>query len=182
MVFNKLPMMMVLIAAGITGCGRPEAPPAAIAATPLSPVVAAPKPAVFEEDDESLKKMTEEMQKDRQQQRRIKALKMEKEQTDLELEEQKALAELNKFRRNTTDPVNEGAPPNSPDTDIKVAYIGGANLHKEAIVSINGTNYAVKEKERPLKDMEVVAITDNDVTIHFLSPQDTTATYPFKSE
>jgi len=138
-----------------------------------------PQPSMVDDTDETLKRITEDMERDRQQQRRIKELKMQKEETDLELEEQKALCELMKFKKDNMATVSDrdaGA-----NMDIKIVYLGGTDAQKEAILSINGTNYFVKDKESPLKNMRVQSITDDSVTIHFLSP-DSISTYQFKSE
>lgn len=141
-----------------------------------------PHPVVLNDNDEILKKMTEQMEKDREQQRRIKDLKMQREETDLEIEEQKALSELNKLKKDSMGSVNEGNSTNDINMDIKIVYLGGTDAQKEAILSINGTNYYVKDKNRPLKNIEVLSITNNDVTIHFLTPDNTTITYQFKPE
>ena len=145
-------------------------------------VVGMLKPVTMNDNDAILKKMTEQMEKDREQQRRIKNLKMQREETDLELEEQKALSELNKFKKDSIGSVNRENSVDDSNMDIKIVYLGGVEAQKEAILSINGTNYSVKNKDRPLKNIEVLSIANNDVTIRFLTPLNTTTVYQFKSE
>ena len=136
-------------------------------------VVGMLKPVTMNDNDAILKKMTEQMEKDREQQRRIKNLKMQREETDLELEEQKALSELNKFKKDSIGSVNRENSVDDSNMDIKIVYLGGVEAQKEAILSINGTNYSVKNKDRPLKNIEVLSIANNDVTIRFLTPLNT---------
>ena len=93
-------------------------------------------PVTANEDDAVIQK---QLDRDRRQQKQTKDLKTKLEQTNLELEQEKALAELNKLKKE-----NRGAF-NGPTVDgqnelpeIKVEYIGGDSVKKEAILSIGG--------------------------------------------
>ena len=66
--------------------------------------------------------------------------------------------------------------------EIKVDYIGGDNVKKEAILSIGGTSYQVKEKSNPTDNIQVVSISDSSVTLHFSAPQELTKTIDYKPE
>jgi hypothetical protein len=128
---------------------------------------------MLEGDDEALKEMKEQMDADRNQQRQIKMLKMQLEQVNLQLENEKAMAEINKLKSETAGyvrypQVNSGVP------NIKIIYIGGAETSKEAILSINGTSYSVKVNDRPVTNVEVLGITDQGVKVHLSAPRQRT--------
>ena len=124
----------------------------------------------------------QEMEKDRDQQRVLKDLRLKKEEIDLKLEEQKAMAELNKIRTESDDPINEGKTANDFNIDIKVVYVGGTETSKTAILYVNGMNYFVRERDRLLKNIEVLTITNNDVTVRFMNQEAKEIIYPFKPE
>ena len=132
------------------------------------------------EDDTAIQ---DQLDRDRQAQKQTKYLKTKLEQTNLELEQEKALAEINKLKIDNMgafkDPTEESQK-NFPE--IKVEYIGGNDIKKEAIVSIAGTNYQVKAKSNPTDNIQVVSISDSSVTLHFSAPQDLTKTIDYKPE
>ena len=132
------------------------------------------------EDDTAIQ---DQLDRDRQAQKQTKYLKTKLEQTNLELEQEKALAEINKLKIDNMgafkDPTEESQK-NFPE--IKVEYIGGNDVKKEAIVSIAGTNYQVKAKSNPTDNIQVVSISDSSVTLHFSAPQDLTKTIDYKPE
>ena len=132
------------------------------------------------EDDTAIQ---DQLDRDRQAQKQTKYLKTKLEQTNLELEQEKALAEINKLKIDNMgafkDPTEESQK-NFPE--IKVEYIGGNEVKKEAIVSIAGTNYQVKAKSNPTDNIQVVSISDSSVTLHFSAPQDLTKTIDYKPE
>ena len=124
-----------------------------------------------------------QLDRDREEQKKTKYLKTKLEQTDLELQQEKALAEINKLRMENMGTFKE------PSTDgqnglpeVKVQYIGGDSVKKEAILSIAGTSFQVKEKASPTDNIQVVAISDSSVTLHFNVPQEMTKTFDYKPE
>jgi hypothetical protein len=151
--------------------------------TPKNPVLPVDIKSTIPDDDEMLNKMKEQMDKDRDQQRRIKALRLKIEQTDLELKEQQALAEINKLRKsNAGFTKNEGSELNGEIPEMKVLYIGGTDKSKEAILSINNTNYTVKEKMTPLKNVEIISITDKGVNVRFTGKEISDLNIVYRSE
>lgn len=125
----------------------------------------------------------EQFDRDRKQQKQTKDLKIKLEQTNLELEQEKALAEINKLKKENVGAFNEpatGGQNNLPE--IKVDYIGGDSTKKEAILSINGASYQVKETSRPTADIQVISIADSSVTLHFSAPEELTKTIDYKPE
>jgi len=125
----------------------------------------------------------EQLDRDRQQQKQTKDLKFKLEQTNLELEQEKALAEIGKLKKENMGAFNEPAvdgQTNLPEIDVE--YIGGGPNQKEAILSIAGSTYQVKPKSNPIDSVQVVSITDSSVTLHFTAPQDLTKTFDFKPE
>jgi len=124
-----------------------------------------------------------QLDRDREEQKKTKYLKTKLEQTDLELQQEKALAEINKLKTENMGTFKE------PSTDgqnglpeVKVQYIGGDSIKKEAILSIAGTSFQVKEKSSPTDNIQVIAISDSSVTVHFNAPQETTKTIDYKPE
>ena len=135
------------------------------------------------EDSPSIKEMKEQIESDRLQQKKIKTLKLQLEQTNLQLEQEKSLSEISKLEKENTGVVNvSNGQGQGKYPDIKVIYIGGTAESKEAILSINGNNYSVKEKNRPVKNVQVLSITDTNVTVHFNLPQDLMTTIEYKPE
>ena len=117
------------------------------------------------------------------QQKQTKDLKIKLEQTNLELEQEKALAEINKLKKENMGAFNEPAVEGQNNLpEIKVEYIGGNSVKKEAILSIGGTSYQVKEKSSPTDNIQVVSISDSSVTLHFSAPQELTKTIDYKPE
>jgi hypothetical protein len=142
-----------------------------------------PMKELTQEDTQSMKEMKEQIENDRLQQKKIKTLKLQLEQTNLQLEQEKALSEISKLQKEDTSVVNVSNDRGQDKyPDIKVIYIGGTADKKEAILSINGNNYSVKEKNKPVKNVEVVSITDAAVTVHFDLPQDLMTTIEYKPE
>jgi hypothetical protein len=125
----------------------------------------------------------QQLDRDREEQKQTKNLKIKLEQTDLELEQEKALAEINKLKMENTGLFKEPSADGQKDLpEIKVEYIGGDSVQKEAIVSIAGLSYQVKEKSSPTDNIQVLAISDSSVTLHFSSPQELTKTIDYKPE
>jgi hypothetical protein len=135
---------------------------------------------ISQKDDASIQ---EQFDRDRDDQRQTKYLKTKLEQTNLELEQEKALAEINKLKMENTgifnDPASEGQK-NLPE--VKVEYIGGDSVKKEAILSIAGARFQVKEKSSLTDNIQVVSISDSSVTLHFSSPVALTKTIDYKPE
>jgi len=132
------------------------------------------------ENDAAIQK---QFDRDRQQQKMTKDLKNKLEQTNLELEQEKAISEINKLKKQDVGEFNEpsrDAQNNLPE--IKVEYIGGNSVKKEAILSIAGTTFQVKEKSIPTDNIQVVSISDTGVTLHFSAPQQLTKTIDYKPE
>jgi len=151
-----------------------EALPSVKQSAPVLPVEQAPS------DDNAIQTL---LDRDREEQKQTKYLKTKLEQTDLELQQEKALAEINKLRMENMGTFKE------PSTDgqnglpeVKVQYIGGDSVKKEAILSIAGTSFQVKEKASPTDNIQVVAISDSSVTLHFNVPQEMTKTFDYKPE
>jgi len=137
----------------------------------------------LQEDSQSMKEMKEQMDSDRLQQKKIKMLKLQLEQTNLQLEQEKARSQISKLEKENISVVNDSNQQGQDKyPDVKVVYIGTTASSKEAIVSINGNNYSVKEKNMPVKNVRVDAITDNSVTLHFSLPQDLKTTIEYKPE
>jgi len=146
---------------------------------PAPPVL---QPAVMagNEDDFAIQ---EQLDRDRLEQNQTKDLKIKLEQTNLELEQEKAYAQLNKLKMENVGVLNETAVEgNNKIPEIKIEYIGGNSVNKEAILSIGGTSYQVKERSFPVGDIQVVSITDSSVTLHFSAPQDMTKIIDYKPE
>jgi hypothetical protein len=132
------------------------------------------------EDDVDIQ---EQLDRDRQQQKLTKDLKNKLEQTNLELEQEKALSEITKLKKENMDGFNEpSGDGQSSLPEIKIEYIGGGSATKEAILSIGTTIYQVKEKSSLTDNIQVVSISDSSVTVHFSAPQDLTKTIEFKPE
>jgi hypothetical protein len=132
------------------------------------------------EDDAAIQ---EQLDHDRLQQKQIKDLRIKLEQTNLELEQEKAFAEINKLKKENRGAFNE---PNvdgqNNSLEIKVDYIGGDSVKKDAILSIGGISYQVKVKSNPIANVQVVSISDSSVTLHFSAPQALTKTIDYKPE
>lgn len=160
------------------------------AATPVSSAVLVKTPVVVPLPGASAAESTDDaaiqaqLDRDRQQQRQTKELQIKLEQTNLELEQEKAIAEINKLKKENDGQISmpsiDGSQVALPD--IIVNYIGISNGVKEAILSISGTNYPVQEKSKPTDNIEVEAISDSSVTVHFSSPKNITKTFNFKTE
>jgi hypothetical protein len=125
----------------------------------------------------------QELDSERLRHKQTRDLRNKLEQTNLELEEQKALAQINKLKKENRGAFNEentDAQNNLPE--IKVDYIGGDTVKKEAILSIGGTSYQVKEKSMPRADVQVISISNSGVTLHFTAPRELTKTIDYKPE
>ncbi|MDE1920143.1 MAG: hypothetical protein KGJ09_03650 [Candidatus Omnitrophica bacterium] len=124
----------------------------------------------------------EQLGLDRKQQRITKDLKIKLEQTNLELEEEKAQAQIAKLQKENTGAFSEPsleATSNLPQ--VAVDYIGGDKGREEAIISINGTDYQVRNNSYPTDNIRVVSISDSSITLHF-KPQNLTKNFDFKPE
>ena len=119
---------------------------------------------------------------DRKQQKETKDLQIKLEQTSLELEQEKDEAEIYKLKKENMGSFNEPSESQNGLPEIKVDYIGGDSQQKDAIISINGESYQIKEKFKPTDNIQVVAISDSGVTLHFDKPQDMTKTFDYKPE
>ncbi len=125
----------------------------------------------------------QQLDRDREEQRQTKYLKTKLEQTSLELEQEKAVAEINKLKMSDAGALKEPSEGNQKDLpEIKVEYIGGDSTMKEAILSIAGTSFQVKEKSSPTDNIQVVSISDSSVTLHFNAPLALTKTIDYKPE
>lgn len=137
------------------------------------------EPSIGKEEDTAIQ---EQLDRDRKQQKQTKDLKIKLEQTNLELEQEKALAQINKLKKENRGTFDEPAPEGQKNLpEIKVDYIGGS-LRKEAILSIGGTSYQVKERSNPTADIQVVSISDSSVTLHFSAPEELTKIIDYKPE
>jgi len=130
----------------------------------------------IEDEDEAVQReMKDQMDKDRNQQRRIKMLKMQLEQINLQLDNEKAFTEINKLKKENAGYVKDSnSQAGTGFPSIRIIYIGGTDIEKEAILSIDGTSYSVKEKDRPVANMEVLGVTNQGVKVHFTAPQELT--------
>jgi len=132
------------------------------------------------EDDAAIQ---QQLDQDREHQKQTKELRVKLEQINLELEQEKALAEIDKLKKDNagafSDPMPEGQN-NLPE--IKIDYIGGSDSSHEAIISIGGASYQVKVNSSPTDNIQVTAISDSSVTLHFSGPVALTKTFDFKPE
>jgi hypothetical protein len=150
---------------------------------PVKPLNSSRLKEPIEEDSPSMKEMKEQMEGDRLQQKKIKMLKLQLEQTNLQLEQEKARSQISKLEKENTSIVHDANDQGQDKyPEVKVIYIGGTANVKEAILAINGNNYSVKAMNKPVKNVEVVAITDTGVTLHFNLPQDLRTTIEYKPE
>jgi hypothetical protein len=125
----------------------------------------------------------QQLERDRQEQKQTKYLKNKLEQTNLELEQEKAMAEINKLKLENIGGFNDSDSDGQKNIpEVKVEYIGGDSVRKEAILSIAGTNFQVKERSNPTDNIQVVSISDSSVTIHFIAPVALTKTIDYKPE
>ena len=125
----------------------------------------------------------EQLDRDRRQQRQTKELKNKLEQTNLELEQEKALAEINKLKKENQGSFNEPSSDGQTNVpDIKVNYIGGNDVKKQAIITIGNNSYQVKEKSSPIDNVQVISITNSNVTVHFGAPLNTDKTVEYTPE
>jgi len=124
----------------------------------------------------------EQLDRDRQEERQTKYLKTKLEQTNLELEEQKALVQINKLKMENMDGGMPSVDGQKTLPEVRVEYIGGDNINKEAILSIAGVNYQVKAQSTPTESIQVLSISDSGVTLHFSAPQELTRTIDYKPE
>jgi hypothetical protein len=171
----------VTSAAGASALGSPvkdnnPAPvvQAAVAETPSPAVKTDPlvqegtKPVAGEEDEDALdlKALRDQMSKERGIQQQIKVHSLELERTKVQLEQEKALAEMNQLRKANLGSVRD---PNGNGTlslpDTKLIFLSSSDKAQEAILTINGTNYTVKEGDRPLDNLWVKAISEKGVVI-----------------
>jgi len=137
-------------------------------------------PGISNEEDAAIQ---EQFDSDRRQQKETKDLKIKLEQTNLELEQEKALAQINDLKKENRGAFNDPAIDGQNNLpEIKVDYIGGDSVKKEAILSIGGVNYQVKEKSSPTDNIQVVSISDSSVTVHISAPQDLIKTIEYKPE
>ena len=136
-----------------------------------------------DEDEAVQREMKDQMDKDRNQQRQIKMLKMQLEQINLQLDNEKALTEINKLKKENAGYVkdsNSQAGIGFPS--VRIIYIGGTDIGKEAILSIDGTSYSVKEKDRPVSNVEVLSVTGKSVKVRFSAPHELTTVINYVQE
>jgi hypothetical protein len=146
----------------------------------LPPMASQPAPPTSKEEDTAIQ---EQLDRDRKQQKQTKDLRIKLEQTNLELEQEKALAQINKLKKENRGAFNEPSAEGQNNLpEIKIDYIGGDSVKKEAILSIGGTSYQVKEKSNPVANIQVVSISDSSVTLHFSAPEEMTKTVDYKPE
>ena len=127
--------------------------------------------------------MVQQLERDRQEQKQTKYLKIKLEQTNLELEREKAMAQINQLRVKNGDAFRAATSDRQKDFPaVRVDYIGGDSVKKEAILSIGGVRYQVKERSLPTDHMQVLSISDTGVTVHFSGPQELTKTIDYKPE
>ena len=188
MVFKKtilIPVLLVIFVSGVilwksfsqVGSAAPEniELPA-----PVKPIDRAIPTDTLSVEDLAIEK---QLDRDRQEQQQTKYLKTRLEQTNLELEQEKAIAQINRLKSEnggTFDEAGIEGQKNLPD--IKIEYIGGDNKKKEAIIAIAGINYQVTERSCPTNNVQVVSISDSGVTFHFSAPQELTKTIDYKPE
>jgi hypothetical protein len=147
-------------------------------ALPVPQMASEAMPGAVNEEDTAIQ---EQLDRDRRQQKETKDLRIKLEQTNLELEQEKALAEINKLKKENRGAFNEPAVDGQNNLpEIKVDYIGGNSAKKEAILSIGGASYQVKEKSSPTDSIQVVSISDSSVTLHISAPQDLTKIIDYK--
>jgi len=124
----------------------------------------------------------QQLNHDRQEQKQTKYLKTKLEQINLELEQEKALAEINKLKMENGTLKETGLDGQKGLPEIKVEYIGGNGAKKEAILSIAGVSFQVKEKSVPLDGVKVLSISDSSVTLHFSTPKELNKTIEYRPE
>ena len=66
--------------------------------------------------------------------------------------------------------------------NVRIIYIGGTDNEKEAILSIDGTSYSVKGKDKPISNMEILSVTEKSVWVHFNAPQEITTEINYVQE
>lgn len=142
-----------------------------------------PVPAVIQDDFEQDAQIEQELAQDREEQKQTKLLKNKLEQSNLQLEDEKVIAEINKLKtenmgnfKDLSDSTENSFPA------INVEYIGGDEIQKEAVLSIAGSNFQVKEHSKPTDKIQVLSISDSSVTLHFDAPYALTKTFEFKPE
>ena len=120
---------------------------------------------------------------ERQHTRDINNEKNKLQQLNLQLDEEKAISEINKLKKENAgaynEPTSEGQS-NLPE--VRIDYIGGDSSHKETIVDMAGTSYRVKDKSNLTDHVQVVSISETSVTLHFSEPVNLTKTFDFKPE
>ena len=91
---------------------------------------------VSEDEDEAVQReMKDQLDKDRNQQRQIKMLKMQLEQINLQLDNEKALTEINKLKKENAGYVKDSnLQADAGFPNIRIIYIGGTDIGKEAII------------------------------------------------
>ena len=149
--------------------------------TPVSPVIKRN----LNQGDVNVDDRTFEQQFDleRQHQREIKEEKSKLEQLNLQLEQEKAIADINKLKKENAGSYNEPTSDGQNNLpEIRVDYIGGDSTRKEAIVDMAGTSYQVKDKSNMTDDVQVVSISDSSVTLHFNEPNNVTKTFDYKPD
>ena len=160
------------------GQARPAPVPTVLAGTTAAvriPVVNEQQVIADNEEQRAQQAMKEQMERDRDQQRQIKMLKMQLEQVDLQLDNEKALTEINKLKKENAGYVKDSSASMGADfPSIRVIYIGGTTTDKKAILSIDGTSYSVRTKDKPVANIEVVGVSDQGVKVHLSAPQDLT--------
>lgn len=176
-----LVLAVILLGAGVfqifmaRGVGAVSAPDIAQAPVQGSvekvvtvPPSAVPAIAVETPEDVSpeLKQLREQMSKERGIQQQIKLHNLELERTRIQLEQEKALAEMNQLRKSNLGVIRD---PNGNGTialpDMKVVFLSESEKAHQAILTINGANFTVQEGDRPMENLLVKSISRNGVLL-----------------
>ncbi len=117
------------------------------------------------EEIESINEVKEQMDKERTQMKNMKLLYMELDQIKLQYEKEKTLSEIKKLRKENIDVTGEMGVSDDKTLEVRVLFIGSSDKQKEAIISINGANYTVKEKEKPVANLEILSISNTGIDV-----------------
>jgi len=134
------------------------------------PVAQAPKQESPEapQDDVSpeLKQLREQMNRERGIQQQIKLHNLELERTRVQLEQEKALVEMNQLRKANLGVIRD---PNGNGTlslpDMKVVFLSESEKVHQAILTINGANFTVQEGDKPIENLVVKSISSKGVLL-----------------
>ncbi|MBF0532628.1 MAG: hypothetical protein HQL23_05955 [Candidatus Omnitrophica bacterium] len=110
----------------------------------------------------------------REQRREIDVLNFELEKTRLQAEREKMLQEINGWKKdNKTTVANSGLwAMGNQKWDVKLVFLEQAAHYREAILNINGQNFAVREGDRPTGQMTVKQINGQNVILRINDAED----------